>query len=222
MPALAQADGRWTLSLGGGYADQFTYQTTPGGALEVGSVEYFDFSWLALAGVGYRLANRITLQADAGYIGYGNESTISFARPTSGFPGPWPNVALTARMPFVSAGVRFFATGPASPRPRFYMEASPALWMTRWEERYESGQYTDLDGNFHPNRVTRDAFTTLEPGFTAGAGLLGPLVGRTNLDMGFRYLFSMGPGRRNLGQYSSGDFKGLRQLALVMSVHRAF
>ncbi len=218
--SFAQADSRWALSLGAGAADRFTYRTF---SYSFGDYdEHFGFSGLAVAGAARRLTDHASLRVDAGYVGYQKELRLAFARSAAGVAGMWPSgSALTAQMPFVSAGVRLYAMGPAPNRPRLYIEALPTLWVTRWRERVETREHSDLYGNYYPSREDQDAFTTLEPGFTASAGFLGPLVGRTKLDLGFRYLFSTGAGQRHLGEYSSGDFKGLRQLALVMSLHRA-
>lgn len=220
-PALAQADGRWALSLGIGPADQFSYRTH---SFSFGDYsEHFGFSGLAVVGAAYGLTDHVSFRADAGYLGYQKElGYANVGRSTAGILGTWPSgSALTVQMPFVSAGVRLYALGPASTRPSVYIEALPTLWVTRWRERVETPEHYDVYGNYYPSQLSQDAFTTLDPGFSAGAGFLGPLVGRTKLDIGFRYLFSTGAGQQHLGQFSSGNFKGLRQLALVMSVHRA-
>ena len=221
MPAHAQTDGRWALSLGGGYADQFTYQSPSSGTFDVGSAKHFDFSALGVIGAGYQLTDRVTLQAEAGYLGYRKALPLNPARSLA-VTLPRENGSLTAQMPFFSMGARFYASGPGSARPRPYFEASPTLWVARWEEHFQIGESHDLAGNSYPGQTGQDGFTTLEPGFTAGAGLLGSLVGRTRLDLGFRYLFSMGAGQRKLGQYSSGTFEGLRQVAFLVSVNVPF
>ncbi len=216
--AFGQADGRWAVSLGAGLTDPFAYRSH---SYSFGDYrESFGLSGLALAGAAYRLADRASLRMDIGYMGYQKELQLVFA--TSTTIGMYSSRStLTAQMPFVGAGVRLYAMGPASSRPRLYVEALPTLWVTRWRERVETRGHYDVYGNSYPSSVNQDAFKTLKPGFTAGAGFLGPLVGRTKLDVGMRYLFSTGAGRHNLGQFSTGDFKGLRQLALVMSVHRS-
>jgi hypothetical protein len=215
--AVADPDGRWTASLGAGLANQFVYRSH---AYSWGDYrEQFGLSGLLVAGAAYRLSDHVSLRADLGYLGYQKDLDQASATSSAGIVGMWPSgSALTAQMPFASAGVRLYAIGPAAMRPALYLEALPALWVSRWRERMETRGYYDFSGNYHPSRVDQDAFVTLEPGFSASAGFLGPFVGRSKLDLGFRYLFSTGVGRRDLG-LSSGEFRGLRQAALVMAVH---
>jgi hypothetical protein len=216
--AFCQADSRWAVSLGAGLTDELAYRDL---SYSFGDYhEHIGFSGLAVAGAAYRLTDHASLRADMGYIGYQKAMQLNLASSNAGVLGVSPRgSALTAQIPFLSGGARLYFAGPASARPRLYIEALPTLWVTRWRERVETREHYDLYGNYYPHRVDQDAFTILNPGFTAGAGVVGSLVGRTRLDLGFRYLFSIGPGQHQLGQYSSGDFKGLRQVALTMSLH---
>ncbi len=220
-PALAGPGSRWAVSLGGGLVGPFTYRSL---SYSSGSTdEFFMSSGLAVAGVSRRLSNHAFLRADLGYLGYRKDLPILVPARPSGIAGLWPSGSvLTAQMPFVGAGVRLYAAGPGATKPRLYVDALPTLWVARWREKVETPQHSDLQGNYYPARVEQDAFATLEAGFVTGIGLLAPLAGHTKLDLGVRYLFSTGAGRRTLGQYSSGEFDGLRQLALVMSIHRQF
>ncbi len=211
-PAFASPDGRWSLSVGAGVADQFTYRSLsyPFGSFD----EQFGFSGLVAAGVSRRLSDHVFLRADLGYLGYQKNLQLMWADTNSGVAGMWPSGSvLTAQMPFVGVGTRLYVTGPGAARPHLYVEALPTIWVERWRERIESPQ-----NYFYPSRVSQDAFTAMDPGFSAGVGLVGRLVGSTRLDVGLRYLFSAGVGEHHLGDTSSGNFKGLRQAALVMSV----
>jgi hypothetical protein len=216
-PAFARDGGRWALSLGAGLTNEFTYRDLSDNS--GGYREGFGFSGLAVGGAAYRLSDHLFLRADAGYLGYQKTLRINVAEPTNGTPDTWPTGSLGTQMPFVGAGVRLYTTGPASMTPRAYIEAMPTLWVARWRERVETPGHYDLAGTYYPSRVDQDAFTTLDPGFSAGVGLVGRLVGPTKVDLGLRYLFSVGPGQHRLGQYSSGEFNGLRQLSLVLRLH---
>ena len=219
-PALAQTEGRWALSLGYGWTNQYTYRTD---SYSFGSFPHqFGLSGLVVAAADYRLSNFVSLRSSAGYLGYEKGVWQEVGTSTAGIAGIWPgNSTLTVQMPFVSAGIRVCTARSPSQWAGLYLEAMPALWVSRWRERYETGQYTDYFGNHHPGRVDQDAFTTLEPGFTAGAGFIGPVVGRTNLEMGLHYFFSAAPGQHSLGHVSSGEFGGLRQSALVIALQRS-
>ena len=224
VPAFAQAGGRWALSIGYGWANEYTYRTDyySFGSISGSVPHQFGLSGLVIAAAEYRLGNFISLRSSAGYLGYEKGVWQEVGTSTAGIAGMWPdNSSLTAQMPFVSAGIRVCTARSASQWAGLYVEALPTLWVSRWRERYETGQYTDSFGNHHPGRVDQDAFTTLEPGFTAGAGFIGPVVGRTNLDVGFRYFFSAAPGQHNLGHVSSGEFGGLRQSAFVVALQRS-
>jgi hypothetical protein len=202
-PTSAQVGGRWTISLGGGTANQFAYHRY---SYSFGDYsDKFGFARLAVAGAGYRFTDRVTLRADAGYLAY----HTSFWGDLSG---------LSSRMPFLSTGIRVYAAGRASSQRRLYAEALPTIWLSHWREQIVVTQ--DVDGAL-PSRVDEAAFTRLDPGITAGAGLLGPLSGSMKLDVGVRYLLSVGVGPHNLGHVSTGDFKGLRQFAVVVSLNRA-
>jgi len=201
--ASAQDDSRWTISLGGGVADRFTYRTL---SYSFGDYpERFGFAGLAMAGAGYGLTDRVTLRTDLGYLYY--------------HKSPYSDLSsLAAEMPFVAMGVRAYASHATSLRPRPYVEAMPTLWISDWREHYVFTQ--DAFGNPAPARVEDAAFTRLEPGAVVGLGFVGPVFGATKLDIGLRYLLSTGPGSHQLGRASSGDFNGLRQFSIVVSLPR--
>ncbi len=219
VPRSAHADGPWALSMGAGPVNRYDYHTVS--YSYIGDYhEGFGISGLAALGASYRLTEHASLRADVGYLGY--EKTLDYggARPVLRISGGSTRSSLTAQRPFVSTGIRIYPAGPSYLRPRFYVEAMPTLWLSHWREQLVLGQSFDPFGSMYPTQIHVNEFTAVEPGFSAGVGFLGPLSGSTKLDVSFRYLFSKGSARRNLEQVGPGDLDGLRQFALVMSVHR--
>jgi len=219
VPGSAHADGPWALSLGAGPVDRYDYHTVSYSFL--GDYhEGFGISGLVAVGTAYRLTEHASLRADIGYLRYGKTLDYGVVRPLSWSPGGPTHSSLTAQIPSVSAGIRIYPAGLSPLHPQLYVEAMPTLWLSHWTEQLVLGQNLGSFGNLYPVQIHVHEFTTVEPGFSAGFGFLGSLAGSTKLDLGFRYLFSSGLGRHYLESVGARDLDGLRQFALVMSVHQ--
>jgi len=197
-PSLALAEDRWTLGLAGGVADRYTYQVSGG------YPRRFEFTWLASVEAGYSLSQHLSVQGEASYLRYVRKEATGGIEEVS-----HPTYTLISSNPHVGTGMRLYATGPTSTRARPYLEFLPALYFSRWTEHLE------LSGD-----VTEESFTEMEPGFVAGAGFVGLNQASVRLDIGFRYYYSASIGAKELGDFSSGDFRGLRQAAVVIGVHK--
>ena len=199
-PLSAQAQERWTVGLGGGVADRYTWHTFS--LLGNDYHERFDFTWHGSVGVGYNLDQHLSLQADASYLQYQEE------RGLIGIPElPPPSYKLSATFPSLGVGLRLYPAGPNTSRPRAYVQIEPTLYFTRWEERIESG-----------GTVADQTFTELQPGFAAGLGLVGLNQTPVRLDIGFRYYYTPDLGSRL--SLTSAELQGLRQFALIVGVHK--
>lgn len=186
------------VGLAGGAADRYTYQ-------ESGSYpRRFEFTWIASVEAGYSLSQHVSVQGEASYLRYSHQETTGGIEEIS-----HPTYTLTSSNPHVGTGMRLYATDPTSARARPYLEYLPALYFSRWTERLES-----------PGDVTEESFSELEPGFVAGAGLVGLNQASVRLDIGFRYYYSASIGPKDLGTFSGGDFRGLRQAAVVIGLHK--
>lgn len=195
-PCVAYAEDRWTLGLSGGVADSYTYQ------LEGPYENFFEFTWLASVAASYSLGHHLSIQGEATYLRY-SKNFLGAAY------DDYNDYTLTSSNPHLATGLRVYATGPTSTPARPYIEVLPALYVSTWTE------HGDVPGG-----GTEESFTAIEPGFVAGAGLVGLSQASLRLDIGFRFYYSADIGFKDLGTFSGGDFRGLRQGAVVIGLHK--
>lgn len=72
VPGLALAGSRWSVGLGAGAADRYTYYHEP-------LFDYsrkFEFTWLASFAADYALSSHLTIQSEATYLRYKHEDVI--------------------------------------------------------------------------------------------------------------------------------------------------
>lgn len=212
LPVEATGASPWSLGISAGAADRYTYHDHD----KYGWGTHFDYSWTASLGASRSLSRHLSMQVDAGYLSYDRGLSI-LSIPEI----PPPSSELSAQFPSLGVGLRYYPTGPATARARAYLQFVPTLYVSRWKERSEYPAYTDFfSGTYYPARLEEDTFTSVLPGFAAGIGVVGLNQTPIRLDLGFRYYYSASPGSQGLGRFSSGDFDGLRQLALVVGLHK--
>jgi hypothetical protein len=211
-PIEARGASPWSLGLSAGAADRYTYHDED----KDGWGDHFDDSWTASLGASRSLGRHLSIQVDAGYLSYDRGLSIGSIPEI-----PPPSSELSAQIPSLGVGLRYYPTGPATARARVYLQLVPTLYVSRWKERSEYPAHTDFfSGIYQSARVEEDTFTSVLPGFAAGIGFVGLNQTPIRLDLGFRYYYSTNPGSQDLGRFSSGDFDGLRQLALVIGLHK--
>ena len=202
-PAHAQAEERWVASLGLGAVDAYTWRTYSFSFSNQEYHEQFDFTWHGSLGLGYTLSSHFSLLVDAGYLGYEEQSALM------GIPEAPPITStLSATFPSMGAGIRYYPAGPSTSRPRAYVQVSPTIYFSRWKTQ------TSQAGS-----VAEETFRELQPGFVAGVGVVGLNQAPVHVDLGVRYFYSPNFATQDLGG-NSGDFKGLRQLAMIVGVQR--
>jgi len=92
----------------------------------------------------------------------------------------------------------------------------PALFVSRWNEStVEEEGWNMMTGAYQSRTTHTDSFKSAQPGIELSAGLRTRLTSALGTDFGVRFTRSADLGEHALGRFSSGDFQGLNELALV-------
>jgi hypothetical protein len=168
---------------------------------------------LASASACRDLGRHLSIRLESAYLTYREDLGIGSVPEVQP-----PRSILSVQILPLAAGARLYAKTPEFGGARPYFQILPTVFVSRWVERNRYPAGPDLNGVYHPAFTETDAFVKILPGFGAGVGLEGPLSGSVRLDLGARYLCSIGFGQQQLGRFSSGGLKGLRQLGLVANI----
>ena len=200
-PPPAGAQGRWTYSIAAGHADRFVYRVED---FSFGSYpSSFRSGFQASSAATRTITKHVSVHLEAGYAGY------SRALGLRGIGSP-PMGRLRAGFFPVAAGLQLgpFTNPHLAVRP--YLQIAPALVLSRWEERVTYAEGWDLTtGAWRPRSAHVDARWNALPGFVAAMGCRGQLSSVVGIEGALRYTRSADGGYHTLGQFSSGEFRGL-------------
>jgi hypothetical protein len=97
-----------------------------------------------------------------------------------------------------------------------YVQIVPALFVARWEENTVDHEgYDMLTGTWRAQTTYSDSFRSVLPGIELSAGLRARITHVVGTEVAVRLTRSADPGEHSLGRFSSGDFRGLDEVALV-------
>jgi len=91
----------------------------------------------------------------------------------------------------------------------------PALFVSRWNESTVEEEGWNMTGAWQSRTTHSDSFMSAQPGIELSAGLRTRFTSALGTDFGVRFTRSADLGDHALGRFSSGDFQGLNELALV-------
>lgn len=112
----------------------------------------------------------------------------------------------------IGAGLRVEARPGSGP----YVQILPALFVSRWGETTVDQEGWDMmSGNWRPEARSTDSFRSVLPGIELSAGFRLRFTSALGTDLALRLTRSADLGEHALGRFSSGDFRGLDELALV-------
>ena len=96
------------------------------------------------------------------------------------------------------------------------MQILPALFVSRWEESTVDHEgYDMLTGAWRARATHTDSFRSALPGIELSAGFRARIASVVGTDIALRMSRSADLGEHGLGRFSSGDFRGLDEVALV-------
>ncbi len=207
-PAAADQPANWSLTLRGGYVNEYTLRTRTISDLRIpqrmaptGSIS------LTLE----RRVNRyLGFEARTGWLMYRREKQyhdpyVPTPAPQFGRAGAqdepyWESVELRGNFVPLGAGLRVTPWGNDA-RVQPYVDVSAVVYRVQWRERIE--------------HQAGESFTRTVPGVIGSVGYRIRLGPRWGLDAAVELSKSRDLGVRHLGEYSSGPFDGLTQVGYV-------
>lgn len=218
----AHAQSPWEYALSMGYVAPFTYmrQVYPFGSYSqsMGGAPFLT------AAVRRSLFDRLQVEAGLGFAEFEKNGQLVIAYSLGYEPLQPGGLRINADVIPIWAGLRFApVTGPKS-GDRFYVEAAPALYWSRWHARALDDNrifyitQPGETGTYIPSIPSNASFQKLVPGFLAGGGLQHGVGDRVSFSAGVRYLWSARIGEQQRGPYLSGNFEGMRQFVYTIGI----
>ena len=207
--ASACVRGRWTYSIAAAPAPTYTYRVED---FDFGNYRgTFDTGLLAGASAARTLTRHATLVLAGGYHGYSRALGlvgIPEVPPTSG--------RLRADVFSLGAGMRLEPLADRTRNLRPFVEFTPALFVSRWEERTVDHEGYDMTSDtWRPRTTHTDTYRGALPGFTAALGVHARASSVAGFELAVRLTRSADLGEHALGRFSSGDFRGLDETAFT-------
>jgi hypothetical protein len=207
VPALADESRSWTYSIAAGVSPRYGYRTDSFGS---GNAASFENGFSFVGGAIRPVTRRVSMVVEGGYHVYGKPIGII------GIPELPPTTG-RLRAEFYSLGVGLRLQPWSDPsRPSPYAQITPALYVSRWEEHIVDHEgYDLLSGSYRQRSTHVESFRNALPGVALSAGVSGRIAGVVGSDIAVRVTRSADLGEHGLGRFSSGDFHGLTEVALL-------
>lgn len=207
-PAAALAGSHWTYGLAAAASLEYPYRVEPNPGSRPASLS----PGLILGASGTRdLTRHASLVLEGGYREYGTTLGlvgIPESPPTSG--------SLRAQYFSLGAGLRIRPFSDAARATGPYLQVVPAFFFSRWEESTVDHEGWDMmTGAWRPRTTHTDAFRSAMPGIEMSAGMHARITDVIGTDVAVRLTQSADLGEHDLGRFSSGDFRGLDEIAVV-------
>jgi hypothetical protein len=204
-PPHAAAARTWNYSLAAAASSGYDYRVDEH---SFGTYESSFGPGFAVTGSAARAVSRHTsLVLSGGYRRYSEAFGVVATElpPTTG--------ELRAEFFSIGAGLRI---EPRQGSGLYMQMLLPALFVSRWNEStVEEEGWSMMTGAWQSGTTHTDSFTSAQPGFELSAGFRARLWSALGTDFGVRFTSSADLGKHTLGRFSSGDFQGLNELALV-------
>ena len=205
----ARAGQPWTYSIAAATSVPYEYRLDEH---DFGSYPSSLAPGLSLSAAGARALTRHTsLVIEGGYRGYSQALglvRIPETPPTTG--------TLRAEYFILGAGLRIEPWSDAARRAGPYAQILPAIFVSRWEESTVDHEgYDMLTGAWRARATHTDSFRSALPGIELSAGFRARIASVVGTDIALRMSRSADLGEHGLGRFSSGDFRGLDEVALV-------
>ena len=207
--AFADDRGRWTYSIAAAPAPKYTYRVEDFGF--GGYRRTFDTGLLVGGSAGRTLTRHVSLVLEGGYHGYSTPLGIV------GIPEVPPTTGrLRAELFSLGAGLRLEPLADPAPKLRPFVQITPALFVSRWEERTVDHEGYDMtSGVWRPRTTHTDTYRSALPGLAATVGVLARVSSVVGVEAAVRLTRSADLGEHKLGRFSGGDFRGLDETAFT-------
>jgi len=206
-PSHAAEVRKWSYSLAAAVSNSYGYRVDEHSFGTYTSS--FDPGLLLSATTTRTLAKHTSLVISGGYRGYRQDLgliAVTDQPPTTG--------TLRAEYFSIGAGLRIEPRHGSGP----YVQALPALFVSRWEESTVVHEGWDMTGAWQQQSTHTDSFRSVLPGIELSAGFRTRFWSALGTDIGLRLTSTADLGQHALGRFSSGSFQGLDELALVAGI----
>ena len=208
-PALTGERSGWTYSIAAGASPRYEYRVDE---FNFGSYPQSFGGGFSVSGSGIRPVTRhASLVIEGGYHAYRKGIGVE------GFPEVPPTTGrLRAEFFSLGLGLRVEPSSDGPRRQSPYLQATPGLYVSRWEERTVDHEGYDLvQGTWRLRSTHVDSFRSVLPGIALSVGVRGRVAGVVGSDIAVRLTRSADLGEHVLGRFSSGEFRGLTEVAVV-------